>query len=308
MAVFRVEKTKDFTIMANHHLKNKALSLKAKGLLSVMLSLPIDWDYTLRGLAHISKESIDAIREGVRELEAAGYIIRSRSRNEKGQLAGADYVIYEHPQPIAENPTQDSDTPPESSQGHSPQQSPTSVKPTLREPTLAKPALDFPTQEMPTLENPTQLNTKEINTYPEKTQRSNIHPSNPNQTRIDPIQMEHWRKEIRRRIDYYSLVEDTQESDKQLDEIVELMVEIQCAAKPTIRVAGNDYPAELVKERFAQLTDKHIGYVTSCLRQNKTLIRNIKQYLLAALFNAPATVEHFYTAEFNHFYLGPGAK
>jgi hypothetical protein len=120
--------------------------------------------------------------------------------------------------------------------------------------------------------------------------------------------MEHWRKEIRRRIDYYSLLEDAQESDKQLDEIVELMVEIQCATNPTIRIAGNDYPAEMVKERFSKLGCKHIEYVTSCLRQNTTRVRNIKQYLMTTLFNAPATVESFYTSEFNHFYHGAGAK
>lgn len=68
MAVFRVEKTRDFTVMSNHHLKNRQLSLKAKGLLSLMLSLPEEWDYTLRGLAHICKEGIDAIRVAVLEL------------------------------------------------------------------------------------------------------------------------------------------------------------------------------------------------------------------------------------------------
>lgn len=83
MAVFRVEKTRDYTVMANHHLKNRALTLKAKGLLSPMLSLPEDWDYTLKGLSLISVEGIDAIREAVRELEYAGYIIRSRERNGK---------------------------------------------------------------------------------------------------------------------------------------------------------------------------------------------------------------------------------
>ena len=69
MAVFRVERTRDYTVMSNHHLKNRSLSLKAKGLLSVMLSLPDEWDYTLRGLAAISKEGVDAIREAIRELE-----------------------------------------------------------------------------------------------------------------------------------------------------------------------------------------------------------------------------------------------
>ena len=107
MAVFRVERTRDYTVMSNHHLKNRLLSLKAKGLLSVMLSLPDEWDYTLRGLAAISREGVDAIREAIRELEDAGYIVRSRGRNEKGQLSGTEYVIYEHPQQSANAPVLD---------------------------------------------------------------------------------------------------------------------------------------------------------------------------------------------------------
>ena len=87
MSVFRVEKTKGYTVMSNHHLRNHTLSLKAKGLLSQMLSLPDDWDYTLQGLAQINKESIDAIREAVRELERAGYINRSRERDERAACA-----------------------------------------------------------------------------------------------------------------------------------------------------------------------------------------------------------------------------
>ena len=112
MAVFRVERNTGYTVMSNHHLRNKELTLKAKGLLSQMLSLPEDWDYTLAGLSHINREKIDAIREAVRELERAGYIVRSRERDAKGRLRGADYVIYEQPQlppkpdfPTLENPT-----------------------------------------------------------------------------------------------------------------------------------------------------------------------------------------------------------
>ena len=113
MAVFRVERNTGYTVMSNHHLRNKELSLKAKGLLSQMLSLPEDWDYTLKGLSLINREKIDAIREAIRELERAGYIVRSRERDEKGRLRGADYVIFEQPQPptpdlpTLENPTLD---------------------------------------------------------------------------------------------------------------------------------------------------------------------------------------------------------
>ncbi len=98
MAVFSVERNTGYTVMSNHHLRNKELSLKAKGLLSQMLSLPEDWDYTLAGLSYINRESIDAIRTAVWELEKAGYIMRGRERDEKGRLRGAD-TIYEQPQP-----------------------------------------------------------------------------------------------------------------------------------------------------------------------------------------------------------------
>ena len=145
MSVFRVEKTKGYTVMSNHHLRNHALSLKAKGLLSQMLSLPEDWDYTLQGLAQINKESIDAIREAVRELERAGYIERSRERDERGCLRGTVYTIYEQPhtEPTSEEPAQ--------------------ALPTLDNPTLEKPML-----EKPTLENPMQLNTKSTKKRKEK--------------------------------------------------------------------------------------------------------------------------------------------
>lgn len=112
MAVFWVERNKGYTVMSNHHLRNKELSLKAKRLLSQMLSRPDDWDYTLKGLFLINREKIDAIREAIRELERAGYIVRSRERDKKGRLRGADYVIFEQPQPptpdlpTLENPTQ----------------------------------------------------------------------------------------------------------------------------------------------------------------------------------------------------------
>ena len=147
MSVFRVEKAKGYTVMSNHHLRNHALSLKAKGLLSQMLSLPDDWDYTLQGLAQINKESIDAIREAVRELERAGYIERSRERDERGCLRGTVYTIYEQPhtEPTSEEPAQ--------------------ALPTLDNPTLEKPMLD-----KPTLENPTQLITKSTKKEKDKVQ------------------------------------------------------------------------------------------------------------------------------------------
>lgn len=97
MAVFRVERTRDYTVMCNHHLKDSNLSLKAKGLLSMMLSLPDEWNYTTRGLAAICKEGVDAIGKTLKELELAGYIIRRQLRGKDGRISDTEYTIFEKP-------------------------------------------------------------------------------------------------------------------------------------------------------------------------------------------------------------------
>lgn len=288
MAVFRVERNKGYTVMSNHHLRNKALTLKAKGLLSQMLSLPEDWDYTLVGLSHINREKIDAIREAVRELERAGYIMRSRERDEKGRLRGADYVIYEQPQP------------------------PISDLPTLDNPTLEKPM-----QDNPTLENPTQLNKEIQRTDLPKKDKSNtdlsstdsipIHSLNPlpygernGKEASTQSAIEIYREIIQDNIEYDYLLQDTNIDNDRLNEIVDLMLETICTARKTIRIAGDDYPAELVKSKFLKLNSSHIQFVFDCMRENTTKIRNIKQYLRAVLFNAPTTIDSYYTALVAH--------
>ena len=126
MSVFHVKKTTDYTVMSNLHLRDKSLSLKAKGLLSQILSLPEEWDYTLQGLAHINREQVDAIRQAVHELERAGYIVRTRERDSLGRLRSAEYTIYEEPQLASDLPA------------------------------LEKPLSENPMLENPTLDNPTQ--------------------------------------------------------------------------------------------------------------------------------------------------------
>ena len=283
MSVFRVEKTRGYTVMSNHHLRNHALSLKAKGLLSQMLSLPDNWDYTLQGLAQINKESIDAIREAVRELERAGYIERSRERDERGCLRGTVYTIYEQPTP--EEPAQ--------------------AKPALDMPTLEKPMLD-----LPTLENPTQLNTKR--TKKRKRQRKDLSitdsipfpsgsPETPAQKRTEAKEtFESYQELILENIDYDVLASDPRVDQEQLDEIVDLVQETVCSTRSRIRVAGNDYPAEVVRSKLLKLNSEHIRFVMDCLKQNTTRIRNIRQYLLTALFNAPSTMSSYYTALVAH--------
>lgn len=110
MAVIRVNKTADYTVMSNAHFKEKELSLKAKGLLSLMLSLPDNWDYSIAGLVTLSADGKDRVMSALNELEALGYLKRTKLTDEKGRFAGYDYDIYENPQtenPYAENPNTD---------------------------------------------------------------------------------------------------------------------------------------------------------------------------------------------------------
>lgn len=311
MAVFRVERNTGYTVMSNHHLRNKELTLKAKGLLSQMLSLPEDWDYTLAGLSHINREKIDAIREAVKELEKAGYIVRSRERDEKGRLRGADYVIYEQPQPKEPEAATSSEQPP------------TSDLPTLENPTLDNPTLEKPTQEKPTLENPTQLNKDISRTDLSKKEKSNTDISNTHSIPIlspypspftedaaEPERkgteaktqsaVEIYRDIIKDNIEYDILIQDPHMDKDRLDEIVDLILETVCTARKTLRIAGDDYPAELVKSKFLKLTSSHIEFVLDCMRENTSKIRNIKQYLRAVLFNAPSTIDSYYTALVAH--------
>ena len=97
MAVFRVHKDKNYTVMSNRHFQNRALSLKAMGLLSLMLSLPPTWDYSLKGFAAICQDGLSSVRSGMNELEKHGYVVRRRLRDEYGRLADTEYNIYEVP-------------------------------------------------------------------------------------------------------------------------------------------------------------------------------------------------------------------
>ena len=293
MAVFRIEKTRDYTVMSNYHLRDMSLSLKAKGLLSLMLSLPENWDYTMKGLARICKDGIDSISGGIRELEAHGYLIRARVRGANGQLGSIEYTILEQPKAL----------------------SPTQEKPIRENPVQVNPMLDAPIQE-----NPAQLNKEESSNYPSKTdlsitQESSPIPSSPptprEKGRIGQDRMrerESYREIILENIDYDILTQDEKLDRDRLDELVELMVDTVCSNREMIRVAGDDYPAEVVRSRFLKLNASHIEYVLDRMRENTTYVRNIKKYLLAALYNAPVTMDSYYTSLVSHDLYGSGDR
>lgn len=313
MAVFRVEKTRDYTVMSNHHLRNTDLSLKAKGLLSLMLSLPENWDYTTKGLSMICKDGIDSINSGVKELETNGYVIRRRLRNEKGQLTTTEYTIFEQPQsldiidtppkgenPILDNPILDNPA----------KEKPIVEKSILEKPKQAEPILGNPHQLSTNILNTNSLNTNSLNTDLLNTEVLNPYPSNPYQSnkelqekkmRYDEIgcdSLAEIKEMVLKNIEYEYIKNN--HNRERLDEIVDLMVETLCSTKATINVAGDDYPAQLVKEKLLRINCLHIDYVFECLDKTTTYIRNIRRYLLATLFNAPSTIDSYYSALVNH--------
>ena len=267
MAVFRVEKNHDFTVMSNHHLRNEKLTLKAKGLLSLMLSLPESWDYTLKGLTFICKEGVDAIRVAVLELEKEGYVERKRKRNEKGQLAEIEYVIREFP--MVEQPE-------------------------LGKPILENPTLDNQTLENPMLDFPTQLNTEEQNKDKQNTDVKKYPSFNPEES--EQCQGIGWierynenLKLVKENIEYESF--ENSRNKCVIDELLEIMAEVLTVDAPYYTIENRKYPTEIVRERFLRITrDKLEGFLLDFTRMTSK-IHNTKAYMITALFNMPATAD-----------------
>ncbi len=286
MAVCRVEKNKNYTTMSNYHLRDPDLSNKARGLLSTMLSLPDNWDYTTRRLAKICKDGVNGITAQLKELEQYGYLIRNRIRDTSGRIVDMEYIIYERPHPA----------------------SPDTEKPDMVKPDMVKPDTGLPRPE-----TPAQINIDKRSTDETITDLSSTHSIPSDETRPSVLAaLEAKRKEteyrdtdvyreiIKENIGYDYLLSDLPYDHDRLEEILELLVETVCSTKKYIRVAGSDYPAEVVRSRLLKLDMEHIKFVFDCLKENTTKIRNIKQYLLTTLYNAPTTIGNYYSALVQH--------
>jgi hypothetical protein len=318
--IFRVEKSKNFTIMSNFHLKDKRLTLKAKGLLSQILSLPEDWDYTLAGLAYINIEHRETIGKAVKELIEAGYIIRSQVRDENGKLGKSSYVIYEDPN---ENPQ------------FSPQtEKPSTVNPITVKPSTVKPQTENPTTVKPCTEKPPQSN----NVYNPKSKKSrtkksrtdfNNHSINQTLTAatpktdglIDGLQNQAvsdlpnlsyyvYLERIKANIDYDMItdLDNRQIKDKddveRIDEIIEVMVDMLYPETPLVRIGKSEFPHEVVKSRLYKITSEHIIYIIDSISRNTTKIKNMAAYLRKTVYNAPTTYNNYVTADVNNMLHG----
>ena len=274
--VFRVFKTEKFSVISNYHLFDKRLTHKATNLLTTMLALSPVWDYTLKGLASLKKDGIDGVRSGIRELEKLGYLTRRQLRNEKGQLAHNEYLVYETPE---------------------------------LNPNFAKSeenCQELPSLENPSTENPTQLNTKLLNTkYTNQSYQDNNNININNTYRcdemdsIDKIDRKEIKAELKKQLSYEKLISrnETDQKQKQINSIINILADVMSSRSQSIRIGGENKPLEEVIQRFKQLTDKHIAYVLECLNKNADKPRNIRAYLLTSLFNAPSTMDCYYARD-----------
>lgn len=276
MAVYRVNKTRGYTVMANYHLRDKNLSLKAVGLLSKMLSFNDGWQFSTKGLSMICKEGPDAVLAAIRELEDAGYLVRHQSRDEKGRMSSMIFEIYEKPQKRL---------------------------PVTGKPQTEKPVTDNPVTGKPSTDNPAQINTNQV-----ITNERNNNPNNYQSINLDGMDR------MAERASYEELIRENLELDllernnridaDRVHELVEIMLDAICSTSPTIRINGEDMPQVVVKSRFLKLDSSHIEYVLHAMDENPSDIRNMRAYLLTALYNASLTMDNYYSALVNRDLYG----
>lgn len=317
--VFRVEKNKNYTTISNHHLQDRNLSLKAKGLLTLILSLPPDWDMTLKGLVSLSGDGVDSVRSGIQELEKAGYLRRSRSRNNLGQLLCTEYTIYEHA--VTENVASETEIDDnlniiyseESHIGKSDVDKNSQIgKSNVDENSqIGKSDVDKNTTEnlddsqigfsnigkpyigkSNTIKYLNNKDTYNINNYPYQSTYSSKFCREPKENSIDEMEKAQtlyeerkaYEEIIKQNIAYDLLSEQKETSRDFLDLCVQVMVDAVTSNKPYIKIKGQDIPKEAVKSVLLKLDDENISYVNMCLSESKTAIKNMQSYILTALY------------------------
>lgn len=295
--VFRVEKNKNYTTISNHHLQDRNLSLKAKGLLTLILSLPPDWDMTLKGLVSLSGDGVDSVRSGIQELEKAGYLRRSRSRNNLGQLLCTEYTIYEHA--VTENVASETEIDDnlniiyseESHIGKSDVDKNTTEK-------IENSQIGFSNIGKPyigksnTIKYLNNKDTNNINNYPYQSTYSSKLCREPKENSIDEMEKAQtlyeerkaYEEIIKQNIAYDLLSEQKEISRDFLDLCIQVMVDAVTSNKPYIKIKGQDIPKEAVKSVLLKLDDENISYVDMCLSESKTAIKNMQSYILTALY------------------------
>ena len=314
MTKYTIKKEKDFVQIPNSILTSPDISLKAKGILALMLSLPDNWKFSIEGIASKCKESKECISNAIKELESAGYVKRTMKHGDDGKITGMEYEIFEEPYTVTENEEHNEEKHCEDKPCSA---NPSAEKPLMEEPSEEKPLTDKPSTENPSMvlpvkEKPSEENPWVNNTIINKKENNNILfsniQSNPisskRKLRFDMSEIELKRYAVEENIDYDILVERFPNRKAIIDEIVGLIVEVLCSKRETITIASDTHPIEQVKKRFESIDSGHIEYILECLDKNTSDIRNIKQYLLSVIFNAPQTMDNYYTAAVKHDLYG----
>lgn len=290
--VFRIEKTANYTVMSNTHLKDRRLSYKSKGLLSVILSLPPDWDYTITGLAVIAADGVDSVKTAIRELEQYGYVTRTQLRDERGRMAQNEYRVYE-------DPTENPDYVPDENDSEN---KPGCVSRKSRRDFSVSPSAEKPSTVTPKTDN-TQADTIiKLNKNKIKPDKSNhsFTPADRNELTdkskniSSAAEREQYSEIIRENICYEEKYAHSSGDSQQVDELVSIMTDVVCSTSPTIRVNGEAVSHEVVKSCFLKLTDEEIDYVLYALRHNSSRVGNIRSYLITALYNSRSTLCNYY--------------
>ena len=335
--VFRVEKNKNYTTISNHHLQDRNLSLKAKGLLTLILSLPPDWDMTLKGLVSLSGDGVDSVRSGIQELEKAGYLRRSRSRNNLGQLLCTEYTIYEHA--VTENVASETEIDDnlniiyseESQIGKSDVDKNSQIGKSNvdKNSQIGKSDVDKNTTEnfddsqigfsnvgksnigkSNTIKYLNNKDTYNINNYPYQSTYSSKLYREPKENSIDEMEeaqtlyeeRKAYEEIIKQNIAYDLLTEQKEISRDFLDLCIQVMVDAVTSNKPYIKIKGQDIPKEAVKSVLLKLDEENISYVDMCLSESKTAIKNMQSYILTALYCSQHGSDTYFNQLVKHDY------
>ena len=320
--IFRVERTGNFTVMSNMHLKDRRLSFKSKGLLSVIFSLPPDWKYTLTGFAKIAADGVESVKSTIKELERYGYVSRHQTRDERGRMSVNEYLVYENPQEnpdyipdedfadafaggvsVEENIVEAVEKSVENSENSSSEKAKSAVF-------SSKPSAGKPLSENPSAVNHGAVSINKLNKNLFITEKSNhSNHARAREDRLDLIEnsqtnvcysslgeWEEMHDRISENIEFNSRYARDVSVSSEVEEMVSIMTDVICSRSPTIRVNGCEMPHEIVKSRYLKLNGEDIDYVLRALKHNAGDIANIRAYLITTLYNSHTTVSNYYSA------------
>jgi len=327
----------DFTSVHNEFLRNPSLSIAARGLLITMLSFKDDWNFSIKGLSAILKcDGERKISSALKELEEQGYLVRIRECDKTGKVTDWIYVFSDEPLPeetlkksfkskksktaVTVEPddtdNHDENSDPEAEDDYKAE--PECSYPHLRNADVAYADVENPHLEKPHVKN--RSNNKYTNNQISKKEISSDYNINLSNHEADESadgfdEMDTYKQVINERICYDSLMFDYEDPDcrfpgtaESLKEIRDIMVECVCSKRKTIRVRGEDIPQERVSAVMLNLNSSHIQYVMECMQENSTNIKNIRAYLITALYNAPQTMSSYYAAKANNTLYGESSK